>query len=96
MNPLNHYLQYGAAEQRQPNPLFDPAHYLACCPEARGAGNPLAHFLRTNGGNWPATHPLFDCAAYVSAYPEAADSPLAHYLSQSRHPGLEGSQFGQC
>ncbi len=96
MNPLDHYLKYGAAEQRQPHPLFDPVHYLACCPEARGAGNPLAHFLRTNGGDWPSTHPLFDCAAHKSAHPEAAGNPLVHYLTQGRHPGLEGSQFGQC
>ena len=45
MDPLKHYVKYGAAEQRQPHPLFDPAHYLASCPAARNAGNPLLHFL---------------------------------------------------
>ena len=96
MNPLHHYVKYGAAEQRQPHPLFDPAHYLAGCPEARNGGNPLLHFLRTSSGPWPATHPLFDCEAYVSVHADAAQNPLLHYISHGSHSGLEGSQFGQC
>ena len=87
MDPLDHYLKYGAAEQRQPHPLFDPVHYLACCPEARNAENPLAHFLRTNGGNWPATHPLFDCEAYANARPDASGNPLFDYLAEKPHRG---------
>ena len=79
MDPLKHYVKYGAAEQRQPHPLFDPVHYwhvarrratrkIRCCifwnePE-------------TSGGKWPSTHPLFDCEAYVSAHPSAAGNPL--------------------
>ncbi|MBZ5635675.1 MAG: hypothetical protein LAO55_21315 [Acidobacteriia bacterium] len=96
MNPLDHYLKYGAAEQRQPHPLFDPVHYLACCPEARSTENPLLHFLRMSGGKWPSTHPLFDCEAYVRAHPEAAGNPLVHYVGRNQHSALEGSQFGQC
>lgn len=95
MDPLDHYLKYGAAEQRQPHPLFDPAHYLACCPEAH-AENPLAHFLRTSGGKRPATHPLFDCEAYANARPDGSGNPLIDYLAETPHAGLEGSQFGQC
>jgi len=45
MDPLEHYVKYGAREQRQPHPLFEPAHYQASCPEARNAPNPLLHFL---------------------------------------------------
>jgi hypothetical protein len=96
MNPLDHYLKFGAAEQRQPHPLFDPVHYLACCREARDAEHPLAHFLRTTGGKWPATHPLFDCEAYANARPDASGNPLIDYLAEKPHVGLEGSQFGQC
>jgi hypothetical protein len=95
VDPLRHYVKHGAAERRQPHPLFDPAHYLACCPEARGAPNPLLHFLRTAGGKWPATHPLFDCEAYGNAHPEAGN-PLLHYVTHDAPTGLEGSQFGQC
>ena len=96
MNPLDHYLKYGAAELRQPHPLFDPVHYLACCPEARNTENPLLHFLRMSGGKWPSTHPLFDCEAYVRAHPEAAGNPLVHYVDRNQHSASEGSQFGQC
>jgi len=96
VDPLRHYLKHGAAEQRQPHPLFDPAHYLACCPEARNAENPMLHFLKTSGGKWPSTHPLFDCEAYFSAHPNAAGNPLVDYLAEGQHAGLEGSQFGQC
>jgi hypothetical protein len=92
VDPLRHYVEHGAAEQRQPHPLFDPAYYLACCPEARGAENPLLYFLRTSCGN---THPLFDCEAYGRAYPDAGN-PLTHYLGRARYTALEGSQFGQC
>ena len=95
VDPLRHYLRHGAAEQRQPHPLFDPVHYLACCPEARDAENPLLHFLTTRHAKWPSTHPLFDCESYVRANP-GAGNPLEQYLAQTKHAGLEGSQFGQC
>lgn len=99
VDPLRHYLKHGAAEQRQPHPLFDPVHYLACCPEARNAENPLLHFLqpslRTSGGKWPSTHPLFDCQAYLHAHPEAGN-PLLDYIAHGTQAGVEGSQFGQC
>jgi hypothetical protein len=94
MDPFKHYVRYGAAEGRQPHPLFDPAHYLASCPAARNANNPLLHFLEQTG-SWANPHPLFDCEAYVRANP-GAGNPLERYLSEAEHAGLEGSQFGQC
>ena len=98
MDPFKHYVKYGAAERRQPHPLFDPAHYLASCPAAgaagNNAGNPLLHFLEQSG-SWANPHPLFDCEAYVLANP-GADNPLERYQAETKHAGLEGSQFGQC
>ena len=94
IDPVAHYLQHGAAEQRQPHPLFDPAHYLACCPEARSAGNPLLHFLRTSG-TWSNPHTLFDCEAYMRVYPNAVH-PLVDYAAKRPRAGQEGCQFGQC
>jgi hypothetical protein len=90
MDPLEHYLKYGAAEQRQPHPLFDPAHYLASCPEARNARNPLLHFLATSDG-WANPHPLFDCEAYRNAHPELNTNPLVHYSSRTAPASIEGS-----
>ena len=94
LDPVRHYLKHGVRELRQPHPLFDPAHYLGCCPDARSAENPLLHFLLA-GETCPATHPLFDCEAYRSAHP-GAGNPLLDYLSAGRQEALEGSQFSQC
>ena len=106
MDPVKHYVKYGAAERRQPHPLFDPAHYLASCPAARTAGNtagndaanPLLHFLEQSH-SWANPHPLFDCDAYLRAHPDAGN-PLVHYSkahSKTRpRSAEEGSQFGQC
>lgn len=98
MDPVKHYVKYGAAERRQPHPLFDPAHYAASCAAAGIAGkvaaNPLMHFLEQRG-SWASTHPLFDCDAYLRAHPDA-DNPLVHYSSTHPHSAEEGCQFGQC
>ena len=97
IDPLKHYLKHGAAEQRQPNPLFDPAHYMANCPEARQARNPLLHFLKRGTGPCPSTHPLFDCEAFAQAHPEIAGNPLRAYATQrAQSEAFEGTQFGQC
>ena len=90
MDPLRHYIKFGAAEQRQPHPLFDPAHY----------GNSLLHFLQrdyflqSHGGKWPGTHPLFDCDAYAAVRPGV--NPLVDYVQRGSPTATEGSQFGQC
>src|SRR5579863_936569 len=93
MDPFKHYVKYGAAEGRQPHPLFDPAHYLASCPEARIAGknaaNPLRHFLEQTG-SWANPHPLFDCDAYLRAHPDAGN-PLVHYSKTGSRSAEEGS-----
>jgi hypothetical protein len=81
MDPWRHYSRYGAREQRQPHPLFEPAHYLAGCPEAGNTENPLEHFLDQKDG-CSNPHPLFDCAAYREAHPEAAGNPLEHYIAR--------------
>lgn len=94
MDPFQHYVKHGAAERRQPHPLFDPAHYVASCPAARDAGNPLLHFLEQNG-SWANPHPLFDCDAYLRAHPDAGN-PLVHYSKTGSRSAEEGSQFGQC
>ena len=94
IDPLLHYLKDGAPEHRQPHPLFDPAHYLGCCPDARNSANALLHYLNTNQGRWPATHPLFDSEAYLRAHPDAGN-PLVDCVERAAHPVIEGSQFGQ-
>jgi hypothetical protein len=46
LDPIKHYLAFGASEGRDPHPLFDGAWYLAMNPDVRVAGvNPLLHYL---------------------------------------------------
>jgi hypothetical protein len=106
MDPVKHYVKYGAAERRQPHPLFDPEHYLASCAAAgtvdnnagnnagNNAANPLLHFLEQSR-SWANPHPLFDCDAYLRAHPDAGN-PLVHYSKAAPRSAEEGSQFGQC
>lgn len=87
IDPLNHYVAYGAAEDRAPHALFDPHYYRASAGDALPPGaNPLEHFLDA-GGRAPSPHPLFSCDAYRQAHPEVVQrnsNPLAHYL-RSQH-----------
>jgi hypothetical protein len=103
VNPLRHYLEYGAAEGRKPHPLFDPDYYLRRNTQARGCGDPLIHFLEQGGIKGMSPHPLFDCASYLRAHPNAVArgvNPLVHSLLQNRKQergtsfAAEGSQFG--
>ena len=57
INPLLHYLSHGAAERRDPHPLFETSFYLEQKPHVAALGvNPLAHFLAE--GPTPAFDPL--------------------------------------
>ena len=55
-DPVSHYLEFGAAEGRDPGPDFDGRAYLAAYPAALGA-NPLVHHLKGGGSGKAATSP---------------------------------------
>jgi hypothetical protein len=47
INPVRHYIAYGAAEGRDPSPKFETSWYLPSYSDVRESGlNPLAHYLR--------------------------------------------------
>jgi O-antigen biosynthesis protein len=47
MDPLKHYLRYGAAEGRDPGPGFGTRDYLQRYPDVAASGlNPLLHYVR--------------------------------------------------
>jgi GT2 family glycosyltransferase/glycosyltransferase involved in cell wall biosynthesis len=47
IDPLLHYLLFGAAERRSAGPIFDGALYLDANPDVKRSGmNPLVHYLR--------------------------------------------------
>jgi large repetitive protein len=46
INPIHHYIEYGAAEGRNPNSSFDTRTYLSLNPDVEASGvNPFAHYL---------------------------------------------------
>ena len=84
VNPLEHYVRFGAAEGRDPNPLFDTDWYLARYPDIRQSGvNPLEHYVRFGAREGRDPNPLFDTDWYLARYPDVRQSglsPLEHYL----------------
>jgi hypothetical protein len=84
-NPLHHYLEHGAAEQRQPHPLFDASYYLKCNPDVRKAKmNPLLHYVLHGARENRQPHPLFLPYYYLTRNPEArgkcGGNALIHFL----------------
>lgn len=46
VDPLTHYLDFGAYEGRNPSPKFDTKYYFASNPDVSGSGmNPLLHYV---------------------------------------------------
>jgi tetratricopeptide (TPR) repeat protein len=75
VDPLLHYLRFGAAEGRDPNRLFDSDWYLATYPDVAAAGmDPLVHYVRSGAAEGRAPHPLFDTAWYLKMNPDVAGS----------------------
>jgi GT2 family glycosyltransferase/glycosyltransferase involved in cell wall biosynthesis len=91
IDPLFHFLRYGARERRNPHPLFDTDYYLEQNPDvARSGHNPLLHFLRFGGLESRSPHPAFDAAFYLASNPDVAArkmNPLVHFL---KHGAGEG------
>jgi len=84
VDPLTHFVEWGAGEGRNPNPLFDVAWYRRQNPdiEARRV-NPLLHYVNEGAPKGRAPSPMFAADWYRARHPDAAASklgPLAHYL----------------
>jgi glycosyltransferase involved in cell wall biosynthesis len=84
--PLTHYIQYGAAEGRNPNPFFDTRWYLAQNPDVAEAGvEPLTHYIQYGAAEGRNPNPFFDTRWYLAQNPDvaAADvNPLTHFLER--------------
>jgi len=85
MDPLRHYVLFGAAEGLDPHPLFDARWYLSqyrCDAQARA--NPVLHYLRRGARENRNPHPLFDAAWYRQQKPNlavAGGNPLVHFIN---------------
>lgn len=84
LNPVYHYVEYGAADGLDPHPLFDTSFYLTSYPDVtRSRMNPLAHYHAKGGAEGMDPHPSFKTQAYLAKNPEvlqAGMTPLLHYL----------------
>jgi hypothetical protein len=85
MDPLKHYLSWGAREGRDPNPFFDSAWYLERNPDVAAAGlNPLEHYWEFGAFEGRDPNSLFSTNWYLSENHDVAASqlnPLQHYLA---------------
>ena len=65
LDPIKHYLTIGAAEDFNPNPLFDVKWYMANHVDiAKSKQNPLIHFIKWGESKNFDPHPLFDLSWY--------------------------------
>src|SRR5580658_9806321 len=81
LDPLRHFILYGAAEGRDPNRFFDSAWYADRYPDVAPSGySPLLHYLICGAGELRHPHPRFDAAYYADLHPEAATNPLLHHI----------------
>ena len=103
IDPLVHYLRWGAAEGRNPHPLFDSAWYLAQNSDVAAAGiNPLVHYLRSGAAEGRSPYPLRYAKPYLTAHagrPDASailsDDLLLEYSARDFVKGNGGIRTGR-
>jgi lipopolysaccharide biosynthesis protein len=86
MDPLEHYVNYGWKERRQPHRLFDPHWYLSQLDHIPD-GDLFADYIANGWSKGLSPHPLFDGDGYLRRYRDVASSgvnPLIHYLLYGR------------
>jgi predicted nucleic acid-binding Zn-ribbon protein len=88
LDPLVHYLAFGAKSGIDPHPLFDGAHYKERYGPALGSESaPLLHYVTEGAAQGYDPHPLFDTDYYLNQLPpadldRAVKAPLHHFLSE--------------
>jgi GT2 family glycosyltransferase/glycosyltransferase involved in cell wall biosynthesis len=88
MDPLTHYIRFGANERRDPNRFFDGVWYRAHYADVAASGiDPLVHYLRVGAPELRNPHPRFDTAWYAEQHVEAAGNPLLFHLLFGRARG---------
>lgn len=98
-DPLQHYLEIGATEGREPNALtlvqesslFDVAFYLSNNSDVEQSGvNPIWHYLKFGASEGRDPNAYFSTSWYLNRNNDVAAlgiNPLAHYI---RSGGVEG------
>lgn len=99
VTPFQHYVHWGAAENRVAHPLFDPAWYVERYREAaRFPGGAIRHYATYGWRERLDPHPAFAARSYAAATGCAQDA-LAHYLANGAygapdpHPLFDGARY---
>ncbi|MHB8287554.1 MAG: rhamnan synthesis F family protein, partial [Caulobacteraceae bacterium] len=95
VDPLEHFLRFGAQEGRLPSPVFDPGWYVETYPDVAANGhNPLAHYILFGAAEGRDPNPMFSTRWYATsnAAARAATTPLDHFIVEGattlRDPSL--------
>ncbi|MBP2492183.1 hypothetical protein ABID82_003209 [Methylobacterium sp. PvP062] len=109
LDPLQHFLNHGWTEGRDPSAGFSTAGYLAANPDVAAAGqNPLIHFLQNGlaegrSGYTPGTPPTqvgqkgTSEAQGAPGSPESHDHvPLQGFIDEADHSRIRGWAFTPC
>jgi hypothetical protein len=87
-DPMQHYIQFGINEGRDPNAFFEGGWYREHYPDVGKAQlDPLLHYLQVGASQLRNPSPRFDAAWYAEQHPEAAGNPLIYHLTFGRHRG---------
>jgi SAM-dependent methyltransferase len=90
---LTHYVRFGEAQGRSPNPVFFPRYYHRnAMADAPAEQNALEHYIETGEALGRKPNPAFDPQAYRLSNPALlrfVDRPLLHYLKLGRPAGLK-------
>lgn len=86
-----HFVDFGAAENRDPHPLFDAAWYARVHPDVSSTGMPsFLHYLAFGAAERRDPHPLFDVSHYAAHVPDLdlAANPLIHFVTVGSARGV--------
>lgn len=96
VDPVQHYMQFGWTEGRDPNSHFDTSFYLNQNPDVRAAGvNALEHYLLAGAAEGRAASFAFDGKAYLAANADVVKrgmDALTHYLMHGAAEGRDTFQ----
>lgn len=90
-----HFQRFGAAEGRDPNPLFDTDGYLAANPDVAaavtaGLTDAWTHYFTHGWGEGRDPSARFDSSFYMARYPDVAGAgvdPMSHFLAFGAEEG---------
>ncbi|MBG0792006.1 glycosyltransferase [Methylocystis sp. H62] len=91
LDPLEHYVNHGWRELRDPSPHFSIWTYFTLYPEIRASGmEPLKHFILHGDSEQRTPNPAFDPKWYAARYMTNVSSditPLQHFLTEGASKG---------